>query len=148
MGEVRNASHSTTNMIIIDDELDPVYKEMIMEHGRHPRNKGAQKKYDSMAEDSNDSCGDNIRVFIKYDARARVSAVSHESKGCVISQAAISLLTEEIKGKTREEIRKLRAERVFKLLGVPISAARLSCALLGYHVIKKCVRDARYDDAR
>jgi nitrogen fixation NifU-like protein len=75
-------------------------------------------------------------VFITLDREGKVEDVSFEGKGCAISTAATSMLTEELGGKTREELVRLDKDFVLDLLGIDISATRMKCALLGLKVIK------------
>jgi nitrogen fixation NifU-like protein len=75
-------------------------------------------------------------VSIRLDDEGRVAEVAFDGKGCAISTAATSLLTDELAGKSREEILRLPKEYVLDLLGIDISATRMKCALLGLKVIK------------
>ena len=75
-------------------------------------------------------------MFIKLDDDGRVSEISFEGQGCAISTAATSLLTDELEGKTREELLRLPKEYVLDLLGIDISATRMKCAMLGLKVVK------------
>ncbi len=75
-------------------------------------------------------------MFIVLGADGRVEQVAFEGRGCAISTAATSMLTEELAGKTREELLRLDKDYVLDLLGIEISATRLKCALLGLKVVK------------
>src|SRR6478735_2932593 len=79
---------------------------------------------------------DEQHVTIKLDAEGRVEEIAFEGKGCAISTAATSLLTDELAGKTREELLHLPKEYVLELLGIEISATRMKCAMLGLKVVK------------
>ena len=116
--------------------MDELYREQILEHYKRPHNFGTLDEYDLEYEDVNPFCGDEQHVQIKLDENARVEAVAFEGKGCAISTAATSLLTDEIAGLSREELLGLSKERVLELLGIDISATRMKCALLGLKVIK------------
>ena len=87
-------------------------------------------------EDTNPFCGDEQRVTIRLDEDDRVAEVAFEGKGCAISTAATSLLTDELVGKTREELLRLPKEYVLELLGIEISATRMKCAMLGLKIVK------------
>jgi nitrogen fixation protein NifU and related proteins len=115
---------------------EQLYREQILEHYKRPRNFGRLDDFDLSFEDSNPFCGDEQRVFIKLDAEDRVEEVTFEGKGCAISTAATSLLTDELEGKTRDELLRLPKEFVLDLLGIDISATRMKCALLGLKVVK------------
>ena len=116
--------------------MDDLYREQILEHYKRPRNFGRLDDYDLEFEDSNPFCGDEQHVFIKLDGEGRVDSVSFEGKGCAISTAATSMLTDELRGRTRAELLALPKEFVLDLLGIDISATRIKCALLGLKVVK------------
>lgn len=116
--------------------MDDLYRDQILEHYKRPHNFGRPDSFDLDYEDNNPFCGDEQHVYIELDGDGKVSAVSFEGKGCAISTAATSLLTEELEGKTREEVLALPKEFVLDLLGIDISATRMKCALLGLKVTK------------
>ena len=116
--------------------MDELYRDQILEHYKRPHNFGPLAEYDLDYEDSNPFCGDEQHLFVKLDEEGRVAEVSFEGKGCAISTAATSLLTDELEGKSREEILRLPKEFVLDLLGIDISATRMKCALLGLKVLK------------
>ena len=116
--------------------MDDLYREQILEHYKRPRNFGRLDDYDLDFEDVNPFCGDEQHVYLKLDAAGRVAAVSFEGKGCAISTAATSMLTEELAGMTRDELLRLPKEHVLDLLGIDISATRMKCALLGLKIVK------------
>ena len=116
--------------------MDDLYRENILEHYKRPRNFGRPEDFDLEFEDNNPFCGDEQHVFITLDREGKVEDVSFEGKGCAISTAATSMLTEELAGKTREELVRLDKGFVLDLLGIDISATRMKCALLGLKVIK------------
>ena len=116
--------------------MDDLYREQILEHYKRPHNFGRLDHYDLEFEDSNPFCGDEQHVFIRLDDEGKVAEVGFEGKGCAISTAATSMLTEELGGKTREELLRLDKDFVLDLLGIDISATRLKCALLGLKVVK------------
>jgi nitrogen fixation protein NifU and related proteins len=116
--------------------MDQLYREQILEHYKRPQNFGRLEQFDLEFEDSNPFCGDEQHVWIKLDDEGRVSEVSFEGKGCAISTAATSMLTDELEGKTREELLRLPKDFVLDLLGIEISATRMKCALLGLKVVK------------
>jgi nitrogen fixation NifU-like protein len=116
--------------------MDQLYRDQILEHYKRPQNFGRLEEFDLEFEDNNPFCGDEQHIYIKLDADDRVEAVTFEGKGCAISTAATSLLTDELVGKSREELLKLPKEFVLELLGIDISATRMKCALLGLKVVK------------
>jgi nitrogen fixation NifU-like protein len=116
--------------------VDDLYREQILEHYKRPHNFGRPDEFDLEFEDTNPFCGDEQRIFIKLDDDGRVSEVGFEGKGCAISTAATSMLTDELHGKSRDELLQLPKDFVLDLLGIEISATRMKCALLGLKVVK------------
>jgi nitrogen fixation NifU-like protein len=116
--------------------MDDLYREQILDHYKRPRNFGELEEFDLEFEDVNPFCGDELRVQLKLDDEGRVGAVAFSGKGCAISQASASLLSEELAGKSVEELLRLDKEYVLDLLGIEISATRMKCALLGLKVVK------------
>jgi nitrogen fixation protein NifU and related proteins len=116
--------------------MDELYRENILDHYKRPRNFGRPDDFDLEFEDTNPFCGDEQHVYIKLGEDGRVAEVGFEGKGCAISTAATSMLSEELEGKTPEELLRLPKEFVLDLLGIDISATRMKCALLGLKVVK------------
>ena len=115
--------------------MDDLYRENIIDHYRHPRNKGHLEKPDVHYHDVNPFCGDEITLELKVED-GRIVAVAFDGKGCAISQASASMLTEEILGKTLEHVREMSKEDILDLLGIPIGPVRMKCALLSLKVLK------------
>lgn len=118
--------------------MDALYRDFILDHYRNPRNAGTLERPDASFEDLNPLCGDKIRM----DLRIRdgvVEDVKFRGRGCAISQASASLLTEAIKGKKVADIDAIGKDEVLDGLGISISAARLKCALLGLKVLKQAL---------
>jgi nitrogen fixation protein NifU and related proteins len=115
--------------------MDDFYRDYILDHYRRPRNFGNLEHYDAQAEDLNPLCGDQIRIELKLDDGA-VSDVRFSGKGCAISQAAASMLTERIKGMKLSEVAKLTKDVVLEDVGIGISPTRMKCAMLGLRVLK------------
>ena len=116
--------------------MDELYREQILEHYKRPHNFGELEPHDLSFEDSNPFCGDEQRVMIRLDDENRVAEVRFEGKGCAISTAATSLLTDEIGGMSREQLIRLDKQFVLDLLGIDISATRMKCAMLGLKIVK------------
>ncbi|MDQ6682119.1 MAG: Fe-S cluster assembly sulfur transfer protein SufU [Candidatus Limnocylindria bacterium] len=120
--------------------MDNLYRDFILEHYRNPHNKGVLDPHDLHFADSNPTCGDEMSMTLRLDeARQRVTDVAFDGRGCAISQASASILTDELRGKTLDEITALDPKDVLEELGVPIGPARLKCALLGYKVLQGAV---------
>ena len=116
--------------------MDDLYRDQILEHYKRPHNFGALENPDLEYEDNNPFCGDEQRVTIRLDGEDRVAEIAFEGQGCAISTAATSLLTDELIGKSREELLRLPKEYVLELLGIDISATRMKCAMLGLKIVK------------
>ena len=116
--------------------MDDFYKEYILDHYRNPRNFGHLERADATAEDLNPLCGDTIRMELALDDENRVQDVKFSGKGCAISQASASMLTESIKGMKLEDVAKLPQEAVLENVGIGISPTRMKCAMLGLKVLK------------
>lgn len=111
--------------------------EEILEHYKHPRNRGTMADADITFSDSNPLCGDEVDVYLKLDNKKTIAEVKTEAKGCAISQAAASMLTDTLRGKSLEEVRQLKNQFVFDLLQIHLSPIRVKCALLALIAIKK-----------
>jgi nitrogen fixation NifU-like protein len=116
--------------------MDDMYREVILDHYKNPRNFGTLDPADISYEDDNPLCGDRIRIDLRLDENQRVKEVAFSGHGCAISQASASMLTEEILGKTLDEIRHIGKEQVLELLGIELGPVRLKCALLSLKVLK------------
>ena len=115
--------------------MDDLYRELILDHYQHPHNHGEIPDADISYEDSNPLCGDQIRIDIKLKNDV-VEDVKFNGKGCAISQATASMLTDELIGKSLDEIKSLDKQFVLDMLGIPLGPTRLKCALLPLKVIK------------
>jgi nitrogen fixation NifU-like protein len=114
--------------------MDDIYRQYILEHFREPRNHGHLEHPDIAVGDTNPLCGDRIEIELQV-AGDRVSAVRFSGRGCAISQAAASMLTERIEGATLAELRALKPQDILEMLGVEIGPARQRCALLCLRVL-------------
>jgi len=116
--------------------MDDFYKEYILDHYRNPRNFGHLDAPTATAEDLNPLCGDKIRFELLVDGDGVVSDVRFSGKGCAISQASASMLSETIKGEKLEDVARFSQDRVLENVGIGISPARMKCAMLGLKVVK------------
>jgi len=127
-----------------------IYREIILDYYRNPRNFGKLEKYDIDAHDVNPLCGDEIEVQVKVGDGQKIEEIKFTGKGCAISQASASMLTELAKGKQLDWVKQVSKEDVFKMLGNPdLGPSRVKCALLGMKVLKTGVYGylgAHYDD--
>ena len=115
--------------------MDDFYRDYILDHYRNPRNFGHLEHPTASAEDLNPLCGDQIRIELLVDDDT-VRDVRFSGKGCAISQASASMLTEEIKGMKLEDVAKLSKDIILQNVGIGISPTRMKCAMLGLRVLK------------
>ena len=110
--------------------MDDLYRDEILEHYREPHNFGTLDAPDAVHEGQNPLCGDRITMMLALDEAGKVSDVAFSGRGCAISQASASLLTDEIRGRPVAEVEAMTNQDILDLLGIEISPARLKCALL------------------
>ena len=115
--------------------MDDFYREYILDHYKNPHNFGELADATHSYHDLNPLCGDEITMYLKV-ADDRVEDVRFTGKGCAISQASASILTDELRGKTLDELRAIDRDHVVENLGITLSPARLRCALLSLKVLK------------
>jgi nitrogen fixation protein NifU and related proteins len=122
---------------------DNLYRDFILEHYREPHNRGVLEPHDLHFADSNPTCGDEMSITLRLDdQKERVSDVAFDGRGCAISQASASILTDELRGLSLGQLRGIDPAEVVGNLGVPIGPARLKCALLVYKVLQGAVQGA------
>lgn len=131
------------------ENLDPnwagehaIYREHIIDHYKNPRNFGILAQWTHHGKEVNPVCGDNLEVFVKLDQK-KIADVRFRGKGCAISIAAMSLITDQIKGKAVNDVNKMNKEDVVGLLGINLGVVRLKCGLLGLNTLKKCMREVQ-----
>ena len=127
-----------------------IYREIILDYYRNPRNFGRLEKFDIDARDTNPLCGDEIEMQIRVGNSEKIEEIKFVGRGCAISQASASMLTELAKGKSLDWVKQVSKEDVFKMLGNPdLGPSRVKCALLGMKVLKTGVYGylgTRYDE--
>jgi len=122
--------------------MDDLYRDYILEHYRAPHNFGTLEHPDAAYEGYNPLCGDRITMMLAIDDAGQteiISDVAFTGRGCAISQASASLLTDRIKGKPLEEVARIGRADVLEELGIEISPARLKCALLSLDTLQKAL---------
>jgi nitrogen fixation protein NifU and related proteins len=117
--------------------LEQIYQEVILDHYKHPHHRGLREPFGAQVHHVNPTCGDEVtlRVALSDDGET-VTDISYDGQGCSISQAATSMLSEIVVGKTVEDAAAIESEDVTGLIGIPLSPVRLKCALLGLGVLK------------
>nr|MBA2600310.1 SUF system NifU family Fe-S cluster assembly protein [Actinomycetota bacterium] len=137
--------------------LEELYKEVILDHYRTPRNKGRVDPHDVALERNNPLCGDEIELFLKFDG-GNVEGIGFEGKGCSISQASASMMTEKVKGMDAKEAATLaetikammagetegdpdELEDLVSLKGVVKYPVRIKCALLGWNTLLEALEE-------
>ena len=139
----------------MDQNLRELYQEIILDHSRHPRHFGALPSANHMAEGHNPLCGDRVKVYLQVDADEKISDVSFEGRGCAISVASASLMTDLLKGRSIADAEKLMGgflhlvkgedaaglpaddrEQLEVMAGVSAFPMRVKCATLAWHAMK------------
>jgi nitrogen fixation NifU-like protein len=129
-------------------EVEPeqeIYRENILDHYRHPRNKRALEGGVSR-KGINPSCGDTVTVYVRV-ADGKIVEICYTGDGCAISQATTSILTEELLGKTIRAVTAMQRDDIRALLGIPIGVVRMKCAMLGLRTIQGAIAEAYTGDA-
>ncbi len=116
--------------------MDDLYREVIIEHYKHPSYRGHLNPHTIQFADSNPLCGDHIEITLRTDDQGNVADARFDGHGCAISQASADLLIESIIGKPLEEIKRLNRQDILELLGIDLGPVRLKCALLSLKVLK------------
>lgn len=122
---------------------EEIYRENILDHYREPHNAGILVEYHVKHRELNPMCGDEITVFIQLDHHDKVTAIKFDGHGCAISQASMSMLSDEIKGKSLDQIMKMAKTDILKMLGIPIGIVRMKCALLSLKVVQNGIEASR-----
>ncbi len=125
-------------------ELDQMYREVILDHYKNPRGCGLIDDADAQAEGLNPLCGDEVTIFVKFAPDGEtIEQVGFEGRGCAISQAATSMLTELVVGRKAADVAVLPKEDLLEEIGIPLSPIRLKCAILGLGVLKVALNKAK-----
>lgn len=116
-----------------------IYTETILDHYQHPHHAGELSNPTVKVTEDNPLCGDKISLYLKIKNKI-VENVGFVGAGCVISQASMSLLADEILGGKISVLKKIKPAKIYELLHVPISAGRVKCALLGLATLQKALK--------
>ncbi|MBV9331421.1 MAG: SUF system NifU family Fe-S cluster assembly protein [Alphaproteobacteria bacterium] len=142
----------------MDDSLRELYQEVILDHSRHPRHFAALEHPTHVGEGYNPLCGDRVKIYLKVDAKGQIEDIGFQGRGCAISQASASLMTDMLVGRTIEEARSLMGgflhlvkgegseqleeedrERLEVMAGVSAFPMRVKCATLAWHTMKSAL---------
>ena len=121
--------------------MDDLYRDYILEHYRRPHNFGVLENATARYEGANPLCGDRITIMLGI-RDGLIADVAFTGRGCAISQASASLLTDEVKGKPVGEVARLTSQDLLDLIGIEVSPARLKCALLSLDTLEHALADA------
>jgi nitrogen fixation NifU-like protein len=123
-------------------EFEQLYRELILDHYKSPHNHGLLDPADARAEGQNPLCGDEVALTVRLGEGGVIEDVGFEGRGCAISQAATSMLTDLVKGRPAVEVAAMPKEELLAELGIPLTPVRLKCAILGLGVLKLALHKA------
>jgi nitrogen fixation NifU-like protein len=125
-------------------EFDQLYREVILDHYKNPRGHGLIEDADAEAEGQNPLCGDEVSIYVAFaDDGDTIEEVKFSGRGCAISQAATSMLTEMVKGRSATQVATLPRDELLDEIGIPLTPVRLKCALLGLSTLKLALHKAK-----
>ena len=147
--------------------LKELYQEIILDHGKNPRNLGKFKNFNKDAKGHNPLCGDKVHLFLKLDENKNVNDISFEGEGCAISMASASIMTDLMKGKSEKEAKEIidkfldmikekddintnlleedEKTKLMSLGGVKNYPMRVKCATLSWHALSSALDDFQKD---
>ncbi len=118
-------------------EFDDLYRENLLDHYRNPRNHGTIEAADAEADGQNPLCGDEVTIYLAFrNGSGEIRDIKFSGRGCAISQAATSMLTELVKGRNAGEVASMEKDELLEEIGIPLTPVRLKCALLGLSTLK------------
>ena len=121
-----------------------MYREVILDHYKNPHGHGVIEGADAEADGQNPLCGDEVSIYVAFGEDGEtIDEVKFSGRGCAISQAATSMLTEMVKGRQATEIASLPKEQLLDEIGIPLTPVRLKCAILGLGVLKVALHRAK-----
>ncbi len=116
-----------------------LYSQIFLDQAQNPRNVGVLKNATNRAEEVNTSCGDRIKIQL-ITKNEKLTAIKHQTEGCLVARFSASVLSEKLVGKTTTEVLQMTPEDLLKLLGVELTPSRTKCALLPLMAIKKALK--------
>lgn len=122
--------------------MNDLYREIIIDHYRNPRNFGSLKKPTFFCERKNTLCGDKIRIELKVNNKTdKIEDVKFTGEGCAICMASTSMLTEAIKGEKVSNLKTLKKDDIVNMLSINLSPVRLKCALLCLETLRLAIKE-------
>jgi nitrogen fixation protein NifU and related proteins len=126
------------------NEFEQLYREVILDHYKNPRGHGLIEDADAEAEGQNPLCGDEVSIYVAFGEDGdTIDEVKFSGRGCAISQAATSMLTELVQGRSAQEVARLPRDELLDEIGIPLTPVRLKCALLGLSTLKLALHKAK-----
>ena len=127
-----------------DPGLESLYREVILDHYKNPRGHGVIEDADAHADGLNPLCGDEVSIYVRFGEDSdTIDEVKFSGRGCAISQAATSMLTEMVQGRKASEVAELDKDELLEEIGIPLTPIRLKCAILGLGVLKVALHKAK-----
>ncbi len=125
-------------------EFDQMYREVIIDHYKNPRGHGELKDAAAHAEGQNPLCGDEVSIYVAFaEDGDTIDEVKFSGRGCAISQAATSMLTEMVQGRSAAEVADMPKDELLDEIGIPLTPVRLKCALLGLSTLKLALHKSK-----
>ena len=125
-------------------DFEDMYREVILDHYKNPHGYGLIENADASAKGQNPLCGDEVTISVKFAADGEtIEDIGFEGRGCAISQAATSMLTDIVRGRTATQVAQLPKEELLAEIGIPLTPIRLKCAILGLGVLKVALHESR-----
>jgi nitrogen fixation NifU-like protein len=125
-------------------DMDELYRDVILDHYKNPRGHGEMQEPDAQADGLNPLCGDEVSIFVSFaEDGDTIEEVKFQGRGCAISQASTSMLTEMVKGRSAVAVAAMNREELLEEVGIPLTPVRLKCALLGLGVLKVALHRAK-----
>jgi nitrogen fixation NifU-like protein len=125
-------------------EFDQMYREVILDHYKNPRGHGELEDADAHADGQNPLCGDEVSIYVAFGEDGEtIDEVKFSGRGCAISQAATSMLTEMVQGKTALAVGTMDKQELLDEIGIDLSPVRLKCAMLGLTTLKVALHKAK-----
>ena len=124
--------------------MEDLYREVILDHYKNPRGHGVIEDADAHADGLNPLCGDEVSIYVQFaEDGETIDEVKFSGRGCAISQAATSMLTEMVQGRSATEIAALPKEELLEEIGIPLTPVRLKCAMLGLTTLKVALHKSK-----